>query len=308
MDAVASTMSAPAIRMNRLNADLILLVAAAIWGLAFLFQKSAMAHVGPLTFIAARSVLAAVALAPLAWREHAQAGAPMPRGLLPIACGGGLLFFVAAWLQQAGIRTATVTNTGFLTALYVVITPFIAWGWNGKRPSAAVWPAVALSAFGTWLLGGGGLGVLSQGDMLVALSAVFWAAHVVITGRAAHYGRPIGFTAVQFALVTVLAVAALLPLETVTLAGLRGAAVDIAFVGLLSSALTFTLLTVALRHTPPSEAVIIASLETVFAAAAAYIILGERLGAIGWAGAALILAAILFVQLAAAIGGRWRWS
>ena len=81
----------------------------------------------------------------------------MPRGLLPIACGGGLLFFVAAWLQQAGIRTATVTNTGFLTALYVVITPFIAWGWNGRRPNAAVWPAIALSAFGTWLLGGGGL-------------------------------------------------------------------------------------------------------------------------------------------------------
>ena len=74
MDAVASTMSAPAIRMNRLNADLILLAAAAIWGLAFLFQKSAMAHVGPLTFIAARSALAAVALAPLAWREHARAG------------------------------------------------------------------------------------------------------------------------------------------------------------------------------------------------------------------------------------------
>jgi drug/metabolite transporter (DMT)-like permease len=308
MDAVASIMVVPAIRMNRLNADLILLAAAAIWGLAFLFQKSAMAHVGPLTFIAARSALAAVALAPLAWREHAQAGTPMPRGLLPIACGGGLLFFVAAWLQQAGIRTATVTNTGFLTALYVVITPFIAWGWNGKRPNAAVWPAIAMSAFGTWLLGGGGLSAPSEGDTLVALSAVFWAAHVVITGRASHYGRPIGFTAIQFAVVTVLAVAALLPLETVTLAGLRGAAIDILYVGLLSSALTFTLLTVALRHTPPSEAVIIAGCETVFAAGAAYLVLGERLGAVGWVGAALILAAILFVQLAGTIGARWRWS
>ena len=308
MDAVAWTMSVQSIRMNRLNADLILLAAAAIWGLAFLFQKSAMAHVGPLTFIAARSALAAVALAPLAWREHTRADRTIPHGLLPIACGGGLLFFVAAWLQQAGLQTATVTNTGFLTALYVVITPFIAWGWNGKRPSAAVWPAVALSAFGTWLLGGGGLSAPSQGDTLVALSAVFWAAHVVITGRAAHYGRPIGFTAVQFSVVTVLAVVALLPLETVTLAGLRGAAIDIAYVGLLSSALTFTLLTVALRHTPPSEAVIIAGCETVFAAGAAYLVLGERLSAIGWVGAALILAAILFVQLAAAIGARWRWS
>lgn len=301
-------MSAQAIRLNRLNADLILLAAAAIWGFAFLFQKSAMAHVGPLTFIAARGALAALTLAPLAWREHAQAGRTMPRGLLAIACGGGLLFFVAAWLQQAGLMTATVTNTGFLTALYVVITPFIAWGWNGKRPNAAVWPAVAMSAFGTWLLGGGGLAAPSEGDMLVALSAVFWAAHVVVTARASHYGRPIGFTAIQFAVVMLLALAALLPLETVTLAGLQAAALDIAYVGLLSSALTFTLLTVALRHTPPSEAVVIASLETVFAAGAAYLLLGERLGAVGWAGAALILAAILFVQLAATIGARWRWS
>jgi drug/metabolite transporter (DMT)-like permease len=300
-------MPAQTIRMSRLNADLILLAAAAIWGFAFLFQKSATAHVGPLTFIAARGALAALALAPLAAREHARAGEPMPRGLAPVACGGGLLFFVAAWLQQAGIATATVTNTGFLTALYVVITPFIAWGWNGRTPSRAVWPAVAMSAAGTWLLGGGGLGALSQGDMLVALSAAFWAAHVVITGRASQFGRPLGFTAIQFGVVTALAGMALLPLETVTLAGLRAAAVDIAYVGLLSGALTFTLLTLALRHTPPSEAAIIASFETVFAAAAAYLVLGERLGAVGWAGAALILAAILFVQLAATLGARWRW-
>lgn len=300
-------MAAPPIRMNRFNADLILLAAAAIWGCAFVFQKSAMAHIGPLTFIAARSALAAVALAPLAWREQARAGEPMPRGLLAIACGGGLLFFVAAWLQQAGIRTATVTNTGFLTALYVVITPFIAWGVNGKTPNAAVWPAVAMSAVGTWLLGGGGLGVLSQGDTLVALSAAFWAAHVVITGRASQFGRPVTFTAIQFGVVTALAGVALLPLETVTLAGLSAAAVDIAYLGLLSSALAFTMMSLALRHTPPSEAAIIASFETVFAATAAYLVLGERLGAVGWAGAALILAAILFVQLAATLAPRWRW-
>jgi hypothetical protein len=126
---------------------------------------------------------------------------------------------------------------------------------------------------------------------------------VVITGRASHYGRPIGFTAIQFA--PVLAVAALLPPETVTLAGLEGAAIDILYVGLLSSALTFTLLTVALRHTPPSEAVIIASLETLFAAAAAYIILGAA-----WRhrpGAALILPLSCSCSCRR-IGARWRWN
>ena len=111
------------------------------------------------------------------------------------------------------------------------------------------------------------------------------------------YGRPIAFTAVQFAVVSLLAAAGCTMLETATLEGLRGAAIDIAYVGLLSSALTFTLLTVALQHTPPSEAAVIVSMETVFAAFAAYVLLGERLAPIGWAGAALILAATLLLQV-----------
>jgi drug/metabolite transporter (DMT)-like permease len=86
---------------------------------------------------------------------------------------------------------------------------------------------------------------------------------------------------------------------------LRGAALDIAYVGLLSSALTFTLLTVALQYTPPSEAAVIVSMETVFAALAAYLLLGERLPAIGWAGAALILTATLLLQLAPALSARF---
>jgi drug/metabolite transporter (DMT)-like permease len=292
--------------MSRLNADIALLFAAAVWGIAFLFQKSAMDHIGPLAFIAARGVVAALALAPLAWREHRQVSAPAGKGFWRIALWGGVTFFVAAWLQQEGLRTASVTNTGFLTALYVVITPFIAWGWSGKLPNPVVWPAVALSALGTWLLGGGTLSAFSQGDQLVALSALFWAIHVVITGRASPHGRPIAFTAIQFACVGILAALGAALFETTTLQGLAGAAVDIAYVGLLSSALTFTLLTVALQHTPPSEAAVIVSLETVFAALAAYVVLGERLPAIGWVGAALILLATLLLQLGTAFSLRWR--
>jgi drug/metabolite transporter (DMT)-like permease len=290
--------------MRRLNADLALLFAAAVWGVAFVFQKSAMEHIGPLAFIAARGFLAALALAPFAVRERRGAAGPPGRGFFAIACWGGLAFFIAAWLQQAGIVTASVTNSGFLTALYVVITPFIAWGWSGKVPTPIVWPAAALSALGTWLLGGGTLGSFSEGDMLVATSAVAWAAHVVITGSAARFARPIGFTTMQFAVVGVLGATGAALLETFTLEGLSKAAPDIAYVGLLSSALTFTLLTVALQYTPPSEAAVIISLETVFAALAAYLMLGERLGALGWVGASLIMLAILLIQVGSAFAAR----
>jgi len=292
--------------LSRLNADLALLMAAAVWGVAFVFQKSAMDHIGPLAFIAGRSVIAALALAPLAMRECRQAAAPAGTGFWLVATCGGLAFFIAAWLQQAGLRTATVTNTSFLTALYVVLTPFVVWTWSGKVPGPVVWPAVALSALGTWLLGGGSLTSFSAGDRLVALSALFWAIHVVITGRASPFRRPIAFTAVQFAVIAGLAGPLSALFETTTLQGLSAAAIDIAYVGLMSSALTFTILTLALQYTPPSEAAVIVSMETVFAALAAYLVLGEQLTAAGWAGAALILTATMLVQIGATLGPRWR--
>ncbi len=292
--------------MSRLHADIALLFAAAVWGVAFLFQKSAMDHIGPLAFVAARGAVAALALAPLALEEARRVPRSGNDGFWRIAIAGGVAFFIAAWLQQAGIVTATVTNTGFLTALYVVITPFIAWGWSGKVPNLVVWPAVVLSAVGTWLLGGGTLSAFSHGDGLVALSAFFWATHVVVTGRASIYRRPIAFTAVQFAVVAALAAVCSALMETTTLEGLQGAAIDIAYVGLLSSALTFTILTIALQHTPPSEAAVIVSMETVFAALAGYLLLSERLPPIAWAGAAIILSATLLLQLWPALATRRR--
>jgi drug/metabolite transporter (DMT)-like permease len=251
-------------------------------------------------------LVAALALAPLAVRECRQVAGPAGTGFWLIAMGGGLFFFIAAWLQQAGLRTATVTNASFLTALYVVLTPFVVWAWGGKVPGPIVWPAVALSALGTWLLGGGTLTSFSAGDRLVALSALFWAIHVVVTGRASPYRRPIAFTAVQFAVIAALAGSLSAVIETTTLPGLSAAAFDIAYVGLMSSALCFTILTLALQYAPPSEAAVIVSTETVFAALAAYLVLGERLTAAGWAGAALILAATMLLQIGTALGPRWR--
>lgn len=285
--------------MRRIHADLLLVAAAAIWGFAFLFQKSAMANIGPLQFVAARAVVASLALLPLALREMRSSGVGW-RGVLQAACPAGCAFFAGAALQQWGLVTATVTNTGFLTALYVVVTPFIAWAIIGQRPSPAVWASVALSFAGTWLLGGGTLAAFSKGDALVALSAAFWALHIVLVGRAGPLGRPITFTTLQFVVVAALGLTSAPVFETVSVAGLASAWIEIAYVGLLSSALTFTMFSIALRHTAPSEATIIVSTETLFAAFGAWLYLGERLPLAGWAGAGLILAATLVVQMAAA--------
>jgi drug/metabolite transporter (DMT)-like permease len=283
--------------MRRIHADLLLVSAAAIWGFAFLFQKSAMEHVGPVQFVAARALVASLALAPLAIREMRHGNVAW-RHVGLAAMPAGAVFFVGAVLQQWGLVTATVTNTGFLTALYVVFTPFVAWALLGRRPPAILWGAVALSFGGTWLLGGGTLSAFGAGDALVALSAVFWALHVVLVGQAGALGRPIAFTTLQFVTVAALGIGLAPMVEIVSGAGLAAAWQEIAYVGLLSSALTFTLFSIALRYTGPSEATVIVSTETLFGAFGAWWILGERLPPVGWIGAAFILAATTLVQLA----------
>jgi drug/metabolite transporter (DMT)-like permease len=290
--------------MNRLTADLILLFAAAVWGLAFYFQKAAMADIGPFLFIAARASVAALALAPLAaleWRVRArQAGRPRIDGaaLLKLGLLGGVFFFIGAAFQQVGLKTATVTNAGFLTGLYVVITPFILWLTVGRIPSAWGWTAIALAFTGTWALGGGTVGGFSYGDTLIAICAIFWAIHMVVTGRSPRFGLPMTFTFFQFTTVAAIGAAAAFLCEPVSVDALVRAAGPIFYVGLLSSALTFTLLAIAMKHTPPAEAAVLVSMETLFAALAGAMLLGERLPPIGWAGAALLFAASLLVQLA----------
>jgi drug/metabolite transporter (DMT)-like permease len=284
--------------MSRLYADIMLLAIAAIWGLAFVFQKTAMSHIGPFLFLAARAMIAAAVLWLLAVRENARLPTKPPTGFWATSLIGGVTFFLGGILQQVGLVTSTVTNTGFLTGLYVVITPLLMWLVLGRLPAPHVWAAVALAFAGTWLLGGGTIGGFSLGDWLVALSALFWSAHMLVVAHSARYQRPIGFTAAQFSVVAVLSLAGALILEPVSPRELAAALPEIAYVGLLSSALTFTLLAIAMRHTPAAEATILVSTETLFAALCGALMLGEQLAVVGWVGAGLMFGATVIVQAA----------
>ena len=276
-----------------------LVAIAAIWGLAFVFQKTAMDHVGPYTFLALRAVIAALILAPIALLYENGNRPQRPNAAFwLIAIAGGFTFFVGGILQQIGLVTATVTNTGFLTGLYVVITPLLMWLVLSRSPGIIIWIAVALAFAGTWMLGGGTVGGFSWGDWLVVFSSFFWASHMLVIEHSGRHARPIAFTAIQFAVVALVSGIGALLLETPSIDTLLAAAPEIAYVGVLSSALTFTLLAVAMRHTNAAEATIIVSTETVFAAIAGVLLLSERLEWIGWLGAAMMFSASVLVQLA----------
>ena len=287
--------------LSRLQANALLLIAALIWGSAFVGQALGMASVGPLAFTGVRFTLGALVVLPLAWREWRQlktAGHPPGRAEARWVLLMGSLLGVGAGMQQIGLMSTSVTNAGFLTALYVPLVPVLAWVFQRQLPHWSVWPAAAGCLLGVWLLTGAALQTLSRGDWWVLLSALPWAVHVLLVGQVANKLRGAYLLACgQFAVCAVATGGLAWALEPTTWAGLRAAAGAIAYTGILSVGVGFTLQVVAQRHAHPADAAIILSSETVFAALFGAAIMGDRLSPSALAGCTLILACILAVQM-----------
>lgn len=287
--------------LARWKANALLLLAALIWGSAFVGQALGMAGVGPLTFTGVRFVLGTLVVAPLAcreWRQLRAAGhAPGAAELRWIALLGGLLC-TGVVMQQIGLISTSVTNAGFLTALYVPLVPLLAWIFQRQGPHWSVWPAAAGCLAGTWLLTGASLQSLSTGDLWVLASAGPWAVHVLLVGQVANRLRGAYLLACgQFAVCALVATALGVATEPISAEGLRTAAGAIAYTGILSVGVGFTLQVVGQRDAHPADAAIILSSETVFAALFGAWFMGDRLAPAGLAGCALILACILAVQV-----------
>ncbi len=309
MTAPVHSLSGSFVPMTRARSNVLLVFVALIWGSAFVAQAVAMRTLGPLTFTGLRFALGAAVVAPLAWREWRELAArqrqPRPRDAVHIAALGALLFLGAA-LQQVGMRWTTVTNAGFLTALYIPLVPVFAWLALRQAPHWTVWPAAVGCVVGTWLLTGGhGALSLNQGDWWIVASAVPWAVHVLLVGRAANrLHGPMVVATGQFLACSALALVAGLATEPVSAAGIRAALGAIVYTGVLSVGLGFTLQVVAQRHARAADSAIVLSSETVFAAIFGAIFMGDRLDATGLCGCALILGCVLMVQLQPLV---WAW-
>jgi drug/metabolite transporter (DMT)-like permease len=296
--------------LTRAQSGALLLLAALIWGSAFVGQALGMAGVGPFTFTGVRFLLGALVVMPLAWRESRQLRAAghqrRPADLAWVALLGGLLC-IGVVLQQIGLLSTSVTNAGFLTALYVPLVPLLAWVLHRHLPHWSVWPASAGCLVGTWLMTGASVQQLSPGDLWVLASTLPWALHVLLVGRIANrlqgaYTLACG----QFLVCAVLAGVIGLATEPITAQGLRMAAGAILYTGIVSVGIGFTLQVVGQRHAHPADAAIILSSETVFAALFGALFMGDRLAASGIAGAGLILACIVAIQIQPLLVARLR--
>ncbi|WP_319529427.1 DMT family transporter [uncultured Cohaesibacter sp.] len=283
--------------MSRWTANSLLLLAAMIWGAAFVAQSTAMDSMGPLGFNGVRFILAAAAVAPFAWIEWKRSQRRLSRSGYIKSVQVGILFFIAITAQQYGFFTTSVTNAGFLTALYVVLTPIMGIILFRTMPNPLIWPIVALSMAGAYLLAGS-LGTMKTGDLLMIVSALFWALQIIYIGRLVNeQGNPVTIAFIQFLTTGIIGLIAGLFLEPMELSNLRGAWIEIAYTGILSGGLSFTLQAIAQRYTPPSDAAILLSSESLFAALFGALLLGERITPLQMLGCAFIFSCILLVEL-----------
>jgi drug/metabolite transporter (DMT)-like permease len=274
------------------RALLALVVVTAVWGVTFVQVKDALELYPLFAFLAVRFAIASVALAPVAAPRLRRAG------WKPATLLGGLLALGYA-LQTAGLDRTSVSSTGFITGLYVVFTPLFAYGLFRIKVARVVVLGVGLSLVGLALLAGVGVGE-PGGDALVLAGAAAFSLQIALMERYAPRYDAVAFTFVEMlaAFVGFAVIAVALGQVEVP----RGWTVWGALIvtGVFASALGFLVQTWAQRQLSAARTALAFAMEPVWTAIFGFWLAGDRLGALGWTGAALIMAGIVVAEPAAA--------
>ena len=275
------------------GAEAALVAIAAVWGLTFVMVQNAIEHLPPFAFLAYRFIPAAAIVAAFFRR-------PLRR-LPPQGWRAGLVmgaFLTAGYVAQTlGLEHTTASNAGFITGLFVVLTPLFGMVAFGQYLPRAAWLAAGVSAVGLLLLSGASGDFELSGDGVVFLCACAFAFHILMTARAVERFDVGALVAVQ------LGVCGLFCLLVAAIGGdleaPHGSTVWSALVvtSLVASALGFLVQSYAQQHAPPARTALILAAEPAFAGLFGYLLQDERLSAVAWLGAALILAAVVLVDV-----------
>lgn len=286
-------------RKKALRADLLMLLTAMIWGSGFVAQTAGMDHIGPYLFSGLRFALGSLCLLPLILRRSTNGPPPEPlltRGLLRGGVIMGIALALGINLQQVGLLFTSVTNSGFITGLYVIVVPIIGL-FLGHKTGAGIWIGCALAVMGMFLLSVGDNFQVASGDWLQLIGAFIWGGHVVLVGLFASRHDPIRLAFLQFVTCSVVSLVLALCFEPFDLPSIIAALPALAYGGIVAVGIGYTLQVVAQKDAIASHAAIILSMEAVFAAIAGAWLLGESLQIRGYVGCGLMLAGMLLAQL-----------
>ena len=284
---------------KRLKGSLTLFGAVIIWGSAFIAQSMGMELIGPFTFQAIRCGLAVLFLIPVSFLFDRKPGA-MKRWLDPRLWRSGLIcglaLFAAASLQQVGLVYTDAGKAGFLTAMYIVLVPILGL-FLGQKPGKAAWFSVGLAVLGLYLLSCMGVSQINIGDILLAGCALAYAVQITCIDRLAGDLDGVRLNCVQALVVTVLSIPFMAFTETVDMENILACSLPLAYAGILSMGVAYSLQIVGQKYLEPTTASLIMSLESVIAALCGWLILKETMTPWELLGCGLVFSAVILSQL-----------
>ena len=295
-------------RKNSLIGSVFLALAAIIWGSSFVAQTAGAEFVGPFTFISIRSLLGSVALLPVIFVMDAFKKKSNPQEYKKMTkadykylfIGGGVCGVVlcaASNLQQLGIDGGTAPGmAAFITALYILLVPIFS-VFIGKKIRPVIWVCVGVSVVALSMLCVKDGGKVQGSDLYVLACAACYAVHILVIDKVSPKLDGVRLSALQFFVAGVISAVPMLIMEDVSLEAIKAAAPSIAYSGIMSSAVAFTLQILGQQKTEPTIATMIMSLESVFGVLTAMIVLSQVPTAREAIGCVLMFAAIIVAQL-----------
>ena len=288
-------------KTQALKTDLLMLIAAAIWGFAFVAQREGMETMGPFLFNGVRFLIGVVALSPVVWYLSKK---PQPdhkaevstKKLLIAGTMAGLLLFTAISFQQVGLQYTTAGKAGFITGLYIFFVPLIGL-FFGQKTGSGTWLGATIALIGLYFLSIKEDFSIAEGDLLQLICAVFFASHVLYIGYFAKRMDPLKLSLVQYVVTGVLSLIIAIAIELITWDMIRQTAIPLLYAGVMSTGIAYTLQVVAQQHAHSSHAAIILSLEGAFAVLGGWLLLDEYLTTRGLVGCGLMLTGMLLSQL-----------
>ena len=284
---------------QKFNSILLLLTATVIWGSAFIAQ-SVGNSIGPFTFQAVRCFLAVGFLVPVTFFFDKTKGRSFTaewsdRALWKTGLWCGLALFVAASLQQVGLVYTDAGKAGFITAMYIVLVP-VCGLFLKQKPSLSAVLAIAVAVVGLYLLSAAGVSSINKGDLMVMGCALAFAVQITIVDRCASNLDGVRLNCIQAFICGLLSIPFVIT-ESPALSEILKYWGPLVFAGVLSMGVAYTLQILGQKHLEPTPASLIMSLESVFAAIGAWLILQERMTPAELTGSILVFSAVLISQI-----------
>jgi len=282
-----------------------------IWGTTFIAQDTGMDNIGPFTFNSVRFFVGFLAVAPFVlFFERKEINIKIKNQtnqfvklMIPV----GIFLFLATVFQQVSLLYTNVANSAFFTIFYVPMVPIIVYFLFSKKLHWSIWPSALACVFGGYFLSDISNETIRYGDGLVLIGSLFWALHIIYIGRlVTKFDLPFYIALLQNLVVASLSLLLAITFEEIDFNKIKLETYEILYAGVLSGGVAFVLQLFGQRHISAAPAAIVMSLEGVFAAVAAWIILNQILGINNIIGCSLILGGILLSQLVPIYGKNYK--